>query len=282
MSMVENSYLSLGAHGFHKIVYSEWGRGDNERVVICVHGLTRNGRDFDFLCDALQSDFRLACPDLPGRGRSHWLPVPAEYRPPVYMSDLASLIARLGVEQVDWVGTSLGGLLGMMLAAQPNSPIHKLVVNDIGAFVQKAALQRLCSYVGTDPSFPDMAAVEGYLRDIHSPFGPLTDEQWQHIALHSARHDPAGGFRLHYDPGLAAPLKEGFDNDVDLWGLWEMITCPVLILRGAESDILLKETAEEMLTRGPASELVEFPGIGHAPMLMDSAQIAVVREWLLR
>jgi pimeloyl-ACP methyl ester carboxylesterase len=127
-----------------------------------------------------------------------------------------------------------------------------------------------------------MAAVEAYLREIHRPFGPLSDQQWGHIAKHSARHDPEGGFRLHYDPGLAIPFKEAFDNDIDLWGLWETITCPVLILRGAESDILLKETAEEMLTRGPASELVEFPAIGHAPMLMDSAQIAVVREWLLR
>jgi pimeloyl-ACP methyl ester carboxylesterase len=279
--MVENSYLSLGAHGFHKIVYSEWGRRENERVVVCVHGLTRNAHDFDFLCDALQSDFRLACPDLPGRGRSHWLPVPAEYRPPVYMTDLAGLIARLDVEQVDWIGTSLGGLLGMMLASQPNSPIRKLVVNDIGAFVAKAALQRICGYVGADPSFADLLAVEAYLRDIHSPFGPLADAHWQHIARHSVRHDPAGGFRLHYDPALAVPFKEGFDNDVDLWPVWELVKCPVLILRGAESDILMKETAEEMLTRGPASELIEFLGIGHAPTLMDPAQIAAVREWLL-
>jgi pimeloyl-ACP methyl ester carboxylesterase len=281
MSSIENSYLSLGAHGFHKIVYSEWGRRDNGRVVVCVHGLTRNGHDFDFLCDVLQSDFRLACPDLPGRGRSHWLPVPAEYRPPVYMTDLAGLIARLDVEQVDWIGTSLGGLLGMMLASQPNSPIRKLVINDIGAFVAKAALQRICGYVGADPSFADLMEVEAYLRDIHSPFGPLTDAHWKHIARHSARHDPAGGFRLHYDPALAAAFKEGFDNDVDLWPVWELVKCPVLILRGAESDILLKETAEEMLTRGPASQLIEFPGIGHAPTLMDPAQIAAVREWLL-
>src|SRR5512132_1206010 len=282
MSMVENSYLSLGAHGFHKIVYSEWGQRDNERVVVCVHGVTRNSHDFDYLCDVLHSDFRMACPDLPGRGRSHWLPVATEYRPPVYMSDLASLIARLGVEQVDWIGTSLGGLLGMMLAAQPNSPIRRLVVNDIGAFVHKAALQRICGYVGADPSFRDMAAVEAYLREIHSPFGPLTDEQWRHIARHSARHDPAGGFRLHYDPGLAASFKEGFDSDVELWGTWEMIACPVLILRGAESDILLQETAEEMLTRGPTAELIEVPGLRHAPMRMDAAQLAAVREWLLR
>jgi pimeloyl-ACP methyl ester carboxylesterase len=283
MSMVEKSYLSLGAHGFHKIVYSEWGSGDNEHVVICVHGLTRNGRDFDFLAAQLQSDFRVACPDLPGRGRSHWLPVHTEYRPPVYMSDLTALIARLGVEQVDWIGTSLGGLLGMMLAAQPNTPIRRLVINDIGAFVAKAALQRIAGYVGTDPLFPDLRRLEDYLREVHAPFGRLTEEQWNHLAHHSARPDPkTGGFRLHYDPGLAEPFKEGFGSDVDLWAVWELIRCPVLILRGAESDILLQETAEEMLTRGPAAELLEFPGVGHAPMLMDAAQIAAVREWMLR
>lgn len=281
MTMVEKSYLSLGTYGFHRIVYSEWGRG--ERAVVCVHGLTRNGRDFDDLSRALQADFRLVCPDLPGRGRSNWLPVATEYRPPVYLNDMAALIARLDVEEVDWIGTSLGGLLGMMLAAQPNSPIRKLVINDIGAFIAKAALQRIAGYVGTDPVFPDLPALEAYLRVVHAPFGPLTEAQWGHIARHSARHDPQnGGLRLHYDPGLAAPFKEGFGEDVDMWPVWERIGCPVLILRGAESDILLAGTAKEMLTRGPVAELVEFPNVGHAPMLMDERQIAVVREWLLR
>lgn len=281
MSMVERSYLSLGAHGFHRIVYSEWGAHDNARTVVCVHGLTRNGHDFDMLCERLQADFRLVCPDLPGRGRSHWLPVPDEYRPPVYLADMASLIARLDVEEVDWIGTSLGGLLGMMLAAQPNSPIRKLVLNDIGAFVHKEALQRIAGYVGTDPLFPDLAALEAYLREVHAPFGPLTDAQWRHLARHSARHDPQEeGVRLHYDPGLAAPFKEGFKDDVDLWPVWERVSCPVLILRGADSDILTAETAEEMLTRGPAAELIAVPGVGHAPMLMEDAQIAPVREWL--
>jgi pimeloyl-ACP methyl ester carboxylesterase len=281
MSMVENSYLSLGTYGFHRIVYGEWGSGD--RVVVCAHGLTRNGHDFDYLCEALQSYFRLACPDLPGRGRSHWLPVPAEYRPPVYLNDMAALIARLGAEQVDWIGTSLGGLLGMMLAAQPNSPIRKLVVNDIGAFIGKAALHRIAGYVGTDPLFDDLGALEAYLREVHAPFGALTNEQWHHLARHSARHDTeTSGLRLHYDPGLAVPFKEGFGEDVDLWPVWERITCPVLVLRGAESDILLAGTAEEMLTRGPQAELIEFPGVGHAPMLMDRGQIGAVREWLLR
>ena len=268
MAMNENSYLSLGAHGFHRIVYSEWGTADGRRTVICVHGLTRNGRDFDALAQVLEADFRIACPDLPGRGRSHWLPV-------------ATLIARLGIDEVDWVGTSLGGLLGMMLAAQPNSPIRRLVLNDIGAFVAKEALARICSYVGADPLFADIDALEGYLRQIHAPFGPLTDAQWRHIASHSARPEPAGGVRLHYDPALAVAFKEGFDADVELWPLWDAISCPVLILRGGESDILSHETAATMLTRGPEAELIDFPGIGHAPMLMDAAQIAAVHDFLM-
>jgi len=283
MSMVEKSYPSLGSHGFHKIVYSEWGDPTCDRVVVCVHGLTRNAHDFDFLAERLQPDFRVACPDLPGRGRSHWLPVPTEYRPPVYLADLASLIARMNVEQVDWVGTSLGGLLGMMLAAQPNTPIRRLVLNDVGAFVAKEALQRIAGYVGADPVFADLDALEAYLREVHAPFGPLTDAQWRHLARHGVRHDPdEAGLRLHYDPALAVPFREGFDADVDLWALWDMISCPVLLLRGAESDIFSHETAQEMLTRGPAAELIEFPGVGHAPMLMDDVQIEAVREWLRR
>jgi len=283
MPMVEKSYLSLGTYGFHRIAYNEWGRPGHDRVVVCVHGLTRNGHDFDYLARALEADYRVVCPDLPGRGRSHWLPVPTEYKPPVYLNDMAALLARLDVEQVDWVGTSLGGLLGMLLAAQPNTPIRRLVLNDIGAFAAKEALQRISGYVGADPLFPDLAALEAYLREIHAPFGPLTGEQWAHLARHSWRHDTeTPGFRLHYDPAIAAPFKEGFDNDMDMWAVWERVSCPVLILRGSQSDILQLATAEEMLTRGPEAELIEVAGVGHAPTLMDPAQVDVVRDWLMR
>ncbi len=283
MSMTEHSVLSLGPHGFHKIAYTAWGDPANQRAVVCVHGLTRNGRDFDVLAKALAPRYRAICPDLPGRGHSHWLTVPADYRLPTYLADMAIVIARLDVEQVDWIGTSLGGILGIMLAAQPNSPIRKLVVNDIGAFVSRTAIEPIKSYVGQDPEFSDLKALEAYLREVHAPVGPLSDEQWQHLARHGARHDPeSGAWRLHYDPALAEPFKDAFDSDVDMWPLWEAITCPVLILRGAESDILSKDIAEEMLTRGPVAELIEFPGVGHAPMLMDPRQIDAVREWLDR
>lgn len=282
MAMREKSYLGLGIHGFHRIGYSEWGSATRERVAICVHGLTRTGRDFDALAEALEDCYRVACPDLPGRGRSHWFATPALYRPPSYLADLNALIARMDAPQVDWIGTSMGGILGMMLAAQPNTPIRKLVVNDVGPFIDKAALARIGGYIGKDPTFRSLEALEAYLREVHAPFGPLTDAQWRHLAIHSARRDEAAEvWRLHYDPALAIPFREDSAEDVDLWAVWEAITCPVLIIRGAESDILMHETAEEMLTRGPAAELVELPGIGHAPMLMDPAQIAVVRDWLL-
>jgi pimeloyl-ACP methyl ester carboxylesterase len=283
MVMREREVFSLGPHGLHRLAYTEWGEPANQRVVICVHGLTRTGRDFDALAGRLAADYRVACPDLPGRGRSHWLAAPGDYVPLTYLGDLVTLIARLDVEEVDWVGTSLGGLLGIMLAAQPDSPIRKLVINDIGAFVPHGCLERIVDYVGTDPHFATLEALEGYLREVHATFGPLTDAQWQHLARHSARPDTvAGGFRLHYDPKLAQPFRESAGVDLDLWPLWERITCPVLILRGSESDVLPLDIAEAMLTRGPAAELVEFPDVGHAPALMDDAQIDVIRDWLAR
>jgi len=282
MAMREKSYLGLSMHGFHQVAYTEWGAPGEGQVLICVHGLTRTGRCFDFLAQALEDRYRVACPDMPGRGKSHWFPNPALYRPPAYLADLNVLIARMDTAEVDWVGTSMGGILGMMLAAQPNTPIRKLVVNDVGPFIDKAALARIGGYIGLDPTFRSLEALEAYLREVHAPFGPLTDAQWRHLAIHSARRDePAEVWRLHYDPALAKPFREDSAEDVDLWAVWEAITCPVLIIRGADSDILLHETAEEMLTRGPGAELVELPGIGHAPALMDPAQIAVIRDWLL-
>lgn len=283
MTMRELSVWSLGPHGFHKVAYTQWGDPTNRRVLVCVHGLTRCSRDFDEFAKVLSSEYRIACPDLPGRGRSHWLVVPTDYKPPTYLTDLVALIARLDVDEVDWVGTSLGGILGIMLAAQPNNPIRKLVINDVGAFIHKSALERIKGYVGHDPHFASIEELEAYLREVHAPFGPLTDAQWRHLAQHSARPDAThGGWRLHYDPDIAVTFRESAESDMDLWPFWERISCPVLILRGAESDVLPLDTAEKMLTRGPTAELVEFPGVGHAPMLMDIRQIDVVREWLDR
>ena len=281
MTMTEKSFLGLGPHGFHRLVYFEWGDPLCDRVLVCVHGLTRRGRDFDALAGALADRMRVICVDLPGRGRSDWLPVSGDYQPATYVQDMAALIARLDVEQVDWLGVSLGGLMGMMLAAQPKSPIRRLVLDDIGGYVGLEALQRISTYVGQDPGFADRAGLEAYLRAVNTGYGPLTDAQWAHLVEHGHRIDAAGAWRQHYDPKLALPFKDGYAEPAVLWPLWDAIACPTLVLRGSDSDILTAETAAEMLARKPGTRLIEFPGIGHAPMLMSADQIAVVREWLL-
>jgi len=281
--MKNNSILSLSATGFHRIAYTEWGNTTAPRTVVCVHGLTRNGRDFDVLAAALADEARVVCPDVAGRGASGWLADSSAYAYPQYLADMAALIARLDTDGVDWIGTSMGGMIGMFLAAQPNTPVCRLIVNDVGPFIPKAALQRIAEYVGAGRSFADVAEVEAYLREVHAPFGPLSDDQWRHLAEHSVRDDGDGRLALHYDPGIADAFRHGpveEIDDVDLWPIWDRITCPVLVLRGAESDLLPVETAAEMGTRGPKAEIVEIAGCGHAPMLMDESQIAVVRDWL--
>ncbi len=281
MPMSEREFLSLGPGGFHRVAYTQWGNGHNKRVVICVHGLTRNSRDFDMLAAALDDEFRVICVDLVGRGRSQWLLDPMQYDLQPYMVDLAALIARSGAEELYWVGTSLGGLLGILLAAQTDSPIKRLIVNDVGAFIPKEALTRIGTYVGKASNFPDVEGVEKYLRNVNAPFGPLTDAQWRHLAEHSAVANDDGTWRLHYDPGIAAPYRDGFSEDMDLWPVWDLVRCPTLLLRGENSDLLPRKIADEMTRRGPKAELVEIEGVGHAPMLMDDSQIALARDWLL-
>ena len=279
--MIESSFLGITTEGFHRVAYTEWGDRDDEPVVVCVHGLSRNGRDFDYLAKALESERRVACPDIVGRGRSDWLTDKTNYSLLTYCSDMTTLLARLGGELFDWVGTSMGGLIGMILAAQPNSPIRRLVINDTGPFVPKAAPQRILAYVGTAPAFAALVDAERYLREVHAPFGALTDEQWAHLTRNSVRETPRGNYVLAYDPDIAAPMKSTKPQDLKLWPLWDQITCPVLVLHGAESDVLLTETVEEMKRRGPPVEIIEFAGVGHAPMLMDREQIEVVRRFLL-
>lgn len=275
------SYLGLSAAGFHRLAFAEWVAPGAGRTVVCVHGLTRNGRDFDALAGALARDgLRVACPDVVGRGRSDRLADPAGYGYPQYLADMTALIARLDVPQVDWVGTSMGGLIGMLLAAQPNTPLRRLVVNDVGPFIPKASLVRIGTYVGRDPHFADLAAAEAYFREVHAPFGALTDAQWRHLTEHNVTRAEDSGYRLAYDPAIAAPFRTDEPADLDLWSVWDAITIPVLVLRGAVSDLLLAETAAEMAARGPRARVVEIAGCGHAPALMDEAQIALVRDWL--
>ncbi|HLI11823.1 MAG TPA: alpha/beta hydrolase [Alphaproteobacteria bacterium] len=277
----ECSYLGLSRSGFHRIAYVEWGEPSNRRTLVCVHGLTRNGRDFDTLAAAMADAYRVACPDVVGRGRSEWLADKTGYDMPQYCADLNALLARLDGDSVDWLGTSMGGLIGMALAALPGAPIRRLILNDIGPFIPKSALERIALFVGKDPQFPDLAAAESYMREVSAPFGRLSDRQWHHLTIHAVKQVADGGWRLRYDPAIGDAFRQSEIKDVDLWALWDRISCPVLVLRGRNSDLLLPETTAEMARRGPKSRCVEFPDCGHAPALMAPEQIAVVREFLL-
>lgn len=269
----------LSKSGFHRLAYRESGPADAVPV-LCLHGLARNARDFDNLAAALVADGRrVVAADMAGRGDSDRLRDPMDYGYPQYLADTATLIARFGSEGVDIVGTSMGGLIGMMLAAQAETPVRRLVINDVGPFIPKAALERILQYFGKDPRFTDLGDAEAYHRATYRSFGDLSDAQWRHLTETSLRRD-GEGWRLHYDPRIAEPLRQAEAADVDLWALWDVVRCPVLVLRGAESDLLLAETAEEMKRRGPRAEVIEFPGCGHAPALLDAAQIDPVRAWL--
>lgn len=276
--MRRNTLRYLLAGRFQSLAWTEWGPADGAPVV-CVHGLTRTGRDFDALAEVLAGQGRrVLCPDLPGRGGSDWLPDAALYAPPAYVVALGHLLARLD-GPVDWVGTSLGGICGMVVAATPGNPIRRLVLNDIGTLVPKAALVRIRDYMGAVPAFADLAELEGHLRRVHASFGPLTDAEWLHLAATSARPGPDGGLLLHYDPAIATPILATEPADLDLGPFWAAVTAPVLLVRGAESDLLLAATAHAMASRSGV-ELAEIPGCGHAPALMDAAQIALVTGFL--
>ena len=294
--------LCLDAHGFHRMFYTDWGDPASERLVVCVHGLTRNCRDFDSLAQALEHDCRVVCPDVAGRGRSDWLYRKNDYGYPQYLADMAVLLARTsagaelkrpldelarslsqrhGPRSLYWVGTSMGGIIGMLLASRANSPIRKLVVNDVGPLIPKASVARIGSYVGQDPRFETFEELVAYVQLVSAPFGPLTDAQWHHLTLHGAKQHADATWGLSYDPDIAAAFRQGSAEDVDLWSYWDTIRCPTLVLRGAQSDLLLSDTAERMRERGPHARLVEFAGVGHAPMLMADDQIKVVRDFLL-
>jgi pimeloyl-ACP methyl ester carboxylesterase len=283
--MKSDFVLGLSAGGFHRIHYTDWGDPDAAGIVICVHGLTRTCRDFDYLALALAGDFRVVCPDIAGRGRSDWLANKADYSYPQYCADMAVLIARVTAggrpRRIHWVGTSMGGIIGMLLASRPGTPIGRLVVNDVGALIPKAAQERIAGYVGKDPRFAAFEELEAFVRAISAPFGPLTNEQWRHLTEHAARRHEDGSWGFAYDPGIGLAFRQRPPQDVDLWEHWDAIMCPTLLLRGALSDLLPRDTAVEMTRRGPKPRLVEFEGIGHAPMLMAEEQIRVVRDFLL-
>lgn len=281
MTSSERSFLALGPHGFHRVAYREWGDPTNPRVVVCVHGLTRNSHDFDVLAGALRGQWRVVCPDLPGRGASEWLPQPALYDFPIYLGAMAALLARLGGETVDWIGTSLGGLIGLALAAQPNTPVRRLVLNDVGPFVPGAGLGRLQRAMAVPPpTFGSLAEAERWFRVAMATFGPIEDAHWRKIAEHGVRRDPDGRLTLHFDPVIVASFLASPAQDIVLWPLWDRLECPVLVIRGAESDLLSADTVAEMRRRGAACDELVVPSTGHAPMLMSADEVAEVAAWL--
>ena len=311
MSYSRGSVLCLSPGGFHRIAYLEWGRVANKHVVLCVHGLARNSRDFDFIAAELARDCRVVCPDVVGRGDSEWLVDKSDYRFSTYLADAAVLLGRvtaparpafLGMfpglqatgapKRIDWVGTSMGGLIGMLLAAKPGSPIRRLVLNDVGPFVSWGSLYRLKGYVGGGRTFQSVSGAESWIREACASFGRLTDRQWRHLAKHSVFRAGKGDYRLRYDPGIGEglrghsdpefPLGPNFLAGIDLWSIWAQVRCPVLVLRGVDSDVLTRATVDRMRAEKPDLQVVEFQGAGHAPALMDREQIAAVTRFLLK
>ena len=275
----------LDARGLHRMAYWEWGDPASKRVLVCVHGLLRQGRDLDTLARAMQGEFRVVCPDVVGRGESDRLVDPSGYDFAGYLADMVTLLARLDVESVAWVGTSMGGLIGMLLASLPGSPIARLVVNDIGPSIDAAGIARIGTYIGAPITWASEDEAADYLLAISRGFGPHSREQWMALTRPMLRRE-GDRFKLHYDPAIGIRMRaitpeSAAAGQAAIWAAYDAIRCPMLLLRGADSDILSRDTAQAMTTRGPKARLHEFEGVGHAPTLVAADQVAVVREFLL-
>ncbi len=268
----------------HRMAYWEWGDPANPRVLVCAHGLARQGRDFDTLARSLCDTYRVVCPDVVGRGRSDWLENPMNYQVAQYVADMVTLLARLNAGTVDWVGTSMGGLIGLGIAALSNSPLRRLVLNDIGPTIETESLVRIGTYLGAPAHWRTLDEAADAIWAISSSFGPHTRMQW--LALTAPQLMPDGdGFKPHYDPAIALPFRATTPEiakfgEALLWQAYDSLSLPTLLLRGAESDLLSKTTAQAMTGRGPRARLVEFAGVGHAPTLVQPEQVQIVREFL--
>lgn len=285
------------AESRHRMAYWEWnatGNPAHPHVVLCVHGLSRQGRDFDTLARALSAHARVICPDVVGRGQSDWLADPMGYQIPQYAADMLALVAQLQAQgpiaTLDWVGTSMGGLIGMGVAGQPGLPlpvpVRRLVLNDVGPVIQWEALQRIGLYLGQLARFESLQQAADAMWAISTSFGPHTPQQWLELSRHMVRTLPEGGITLHYDPAIAVPFRaltqeSAAAGEAMLWQLYDHIAARTLLLRGAQSDLLSRETAQAMAQRGPRARLVEFEGVGHAPTLVAADQVAAVTGFLL-
>jgi pimeloyl-ACP methyl ester carboxylesterase len=293
------NYVSCaGLGGGHRMAYGQWGDGRAGHVVVCVHGLSRQGRDFDVLAQALlaRSDhpLRVVCPDVVGRGRSDWLKDPMGYQIPNYAADMLALLAQLHrdapLQTLDWLGTSMGGLIGMVICGSPDLPlpvpVRKLVLNDVGPAIQWQALQRIGIYLGNTGRFESVQQAADAMWAISTGFGPHTAQQWLALSQPMVKPLPQGGFTLHYDPSIGVPFREiteqsAAQGQAALWQLYDNIKARTLVTRGANSDLLSKDTALAMTQRGPKARLIEFEGVGHAPMFVAADQVATVTSFFL-
>lgn len=284
------SVQCFSAAGLHQMAYKEWGDENNPRVLICVHGLARVSDDFDALAQTFAEHYRVICPDVVGRGRSGRLRNPALYQLIQYVSDMVTLIARLtangACQKLDWLGTSMGGLIGLLLAAQEGAPIRKLLLNDVGPTLDATALNRISQYIGQDIVFPNYAVGALYIREVSASFGPHSKEQWDKLARDVLVEQSDGQWKRHYDIALAAPFKLVTDEAAKegekmLWAAYDAITCPTLLVRGQNSDLLSVATAQAMTQRGPKAQLIELPGIGHAPTFVHADQIEIAKNFFL-
>lgn len=279
-----------------RMAYWNWPagpEGDATHVVVCVHGLSRQGRDFDVLARHLQPHARVVCPDVAGRGHSDWLADPTQYQIPTYVADMLALLSELraqGAKTIDWVGTSMGGLIGLGVCADPSAQLHRLVLNDVGPHIEPAALQRIGSYLGLPLRFESVQAGADYLHSISVGFGPHTAQEWLALSAPMFRASTEGAYVLHYDPRIAEPFRtlnvdaaqaSAEQGAALLWHIYDHITAPTLVLRGATSDLLSAATAQAMTERGPKARCIAFENVGHAPTLVPAQQVQAVAEFLL-
>jgi len=278
----------------HRMAYWQWGNAKAEHTVVCVHGLSRQGRDFDVLAQALVAQagdrIRVVCPDVAGRGQSDWLADPMAYQLPTYVADMLALLAHLKPQTLDWVGTSMGGLIGLGVCAHAQAvgaTVRRLVLNDVGPVVQWDSIVRIGTYLGRSMQFDSLQQAADAMWSISTSFGPHTPAQWLELSRHMVKPLPGGtpGVTLHYDPSIAMPVRAmtqemATQGEAALWQLYDTITAQTLLLRGADSDLLSPETAAQMTQRGPKARLVEFAGVGHAPTLIADNQVRAVTSFL--
>ncbi len=284
------------AQGSHRMAYWQWGGADAGHVIVCEHGLSRQGRDFDTLARALcaraGTPLRVVCPDVAGRGRSDWLKDPTGYQIPNYAGDMLALLARLKPQTLDWVGTSMGGLIGIVACGQPGlpltAPVRRLVLNDVGPAITWAAIERIGAYIGQTGRFETLEQAAAAMWSVSTSFGPISPAQWLELSRHMVRPlaDGSGALTLHYDPAIAVPFRAltreaAAQGEATVWQLYDNIQAQTLLLRGASSDVLSPATAAAMVQRGPKARLVEFDGVGHAPMLIADDQVDCVARFLL-